>query len=284
MLASLRHLLFPHSSNNHRPHLLHPQGLAVLVAIFLLSHSSFRLFAQVQGNVLGYASSITPEQILAGINTRRVEFGLTPLTLNPRLTQAALSKASDMFTFDYWAHTSPQGKEPWDFIKAAGYQYRYAGENLARDFGDTASLIDAWMASPTHKDNIINPRYTETGLAVVNGTLQGIETTLVVHFFGAPATQSLVLPVQAAAASPSPLPTPLSTAVLESAPARLSPLLLEQVVATSIVALLILVLAFDALHAYRFKLVRLVGNNLAHLLFILTLLAAVWLTRQGGLL
>ncbi len=305
LLPVLRHLFTPHHTNNHRPHLLHPQGLAILVAIFLFSQASLKLLAQVKGNVLGFASSITPESVLSLTNARRSEIGLSPLTLNSQLTQAALTKAADMFAQDYWAHNNPTGREPWDFIKDSGYRYRYAGENLGRDFGDTQSLVDAWMASSTHRDNILNARYQETGIAVVNGTLQGVETTLVVHLFGTPpATQPLIsgihTPVQAQqipVPSPSPSPVissppsqpqpPLTPTSLISTPDALqplSPLLLEKVIAVSIVLLIFLVLLADTLYARHHRLIRLVGRNIAHTLFFLVILSIIILSQPGGVL
>ena len=283
MISAFVHLFHPHHSNNHRPHLLHPQGIAVLVAIFLFTNSSLKLLAQVRGGVLGYASSITPQSVLDELNTKRIEAGLKPLGLNDRLNQAATMKASDMFTLNYWAHNNPNGKEPWDFIKTAGYRYRYAGENLARDFGDTNSLIDAWMASPTHKDNIVNPRYQETGIAVVNGTLQGIETTLVVNLFGTPAVSlpqisGIQTPVQAQEI------VTITTAAAISSPPAISPLLLEKVIAVSIISLVLLTLLWDTLHSSKLRLVRLVGKNPAHILFLLTVLLVVIFSQAGGLL
>lgn len=287
MFSAFIHLFHPHHSNNHRPHLLHPQGIAVLVAIFLFTNSSIKLLAQVRGGVLGYASSITPQSVLDGINAKRLDAGLPTLDLNPQLNQAATMKASDMFTLNYWAHNNPNGREPWDFIKNTGYRYRYAGENLARDFGDTNSLVDAWMASPTHRDNIVNPRYQEIGIAVVNGTLQGVETTLVVNLFGTPATSlpqisGIQTPVQAQA-PPSPLPATIIAASVPSKPV-ISPLLLEKVIAVSIISLVLLTLMWDSVHSSRLRLVRLVGKNPAHILFLVTVLLVVIFSRSGGLL
>ena len=79
------------------------------------------------------------------------------------------------------------------FFRCRYYDYRYGYENLARDFGTTSPMVKAWMNSPTHKENIVSTRYQETN-AVVNGVLNGVETTLVVQLFG---TQK-----QAAAAAP----------------------------------------------------------------------------------
>ncbi len=180
------HLFLPRRSNNQRPRILHPAGLSVLVAVFLVAHSLQSLLGHLPGLVLGFASSITIDEVIAKTNEERAKSGLPALTQNPALTQAAFAKASDMFARNYWAHVSPTGTQPWAFIKNAGYSYRSAGENLARDFADTPNLIQAWMASPTHKENILSGNYHDIGVAVVDGILLGTETRLVVQMFGSP--------------------------------------------------------------------------------------------------
>src|SRR5258708_28336998 len=91
-----------------------------------------------------------------------------------------------MFANQFWAHVAPDGTSPWQFFKNAGYQYYSAGENLARDFSNTSDMMAAWMASPTHRANIVNGRFREIGVAVVDGRLLGSDTTLVVQLFGTP--------------------------------------------------------------------------------------------------
>lgn len=192
MKTTLLHLLTPHHTNNYRARILHPAGLSLLVAIFLVSQSFVNLLTLSPnlpgGWVLGFASDITTAQTVEQTNSERAKQGLSPLTVSSTLNQAAAAKANHMFTHDYWAHIAPDGTTPWVFIKGAGYGYSVAGENLARDFDTTGSMINAWMESPTHKDNIVNNKYTQIGVAVVNGTLEGVETTLVVQMFGKPAT------------------------------------------------------------------------------------------------
>ena len=144
------------------------------------------------GHILGYASDITIDAVIEQTNRQRAQSGLQQVTYDPVLSDAARRKAADMFAAQYWAHTSPTGKEPWDFMREARYSYSIAGENLARDFMDTSSMVSAWMASPTHKANIMNPRYSEIGVAVVNGTLLGTDTTLVVQMFGDPVSVAAV--------------------------------------------------------------------------------------------
>lgn len=186
LLKWLRHYLVPHQSNNHKAKILHPSTLSVLVVIFLVYQFGINLAVFFQPSILGYASSITPERVVDLTNQERLKQGLAPLTINPTLSQAAQMKAGDMFAFNYWAHNSPSGRTPWDFFKQAGYRYVYAGENLARDFQNSEAVVEAWMNSSSHKDNIVNGKYREIGLAVVNGTLGGVETTLVVQMFGTP--------------------------------------------------------------------------------------------------
>ncbi len=190
LFETIAHLFHPRRSNNHRPKVLHPEAMAYMVGI-IVALSFFIQFAPRQNalsNVLGYSSDITVDKVLSQTNQIRGQGSLKSLQYSDRLSQAAVAKGQDMFANQYWAHTSPSGREPWDFIRAVGYGYRVAGENLARDFDTTDTMMQAWMASPTHRENIMHPRYQEIGIAVIDGTLNGVETTLVVQMFGLPIT------------------------------------------------------------------------------------------------
>ena len=118
------------------------------------------------------------------VNQKRLDNGLSPLTLNGKLSGAAYGKARHMFDNNYWAHFAPDGTSPWNFIVNSGYNYVYAGENLAKGFVNANDAVDAWMNSPTHRDNILSSQYRDVGFAIVEGTLQGEETVLIVEFFG----------------------------------------------------------------------------------------------------
>jgi len=139
-------------------------------------------------SILGTAS-FSALQIINLTNKEREKSALSPLSLNQQLTQAANAKAADMFDSDYWAHNSPGGKTPWSFISAAGYKYVFAGENLARDFNDAGSVVNAWMDSPSHRSNLLDKNFKEIGVAVVNGKFSGRESTLVVQMFGSAVSQ-----------------------------------------------------------------------------------------------
>lgn len=296
-----QHFFIPHHSNNHKAKILHPSTLSVIVAFFLLYQSSINFFLAVSPSVLGYASNITPEQVIELTNQKRLENGLSPLTINNVLSEAALRKAGDMFAFNYWAHSSPSGRDPWSFFHEIGYKYLYAGENLARDFMNSASVVEAWMNSPTHSDNILNSRYREIGLAVVNGTLEGVETTLVIQFFGTPMSTAVAEgptgTSQYTTQVPAPelgeaskieeriplMPVALAQAREGTVPLT-SPFVLTKTIAVLLLGILLGALILDVVLVSQRKIVRLSGRNLAHLIFITILLLAVVLTSQGAIL
>lgn len=204
ILATLRHFFFPHESNNHRAKTLHPSAIVFYIMFLLLVQLSLNVFQNIGSDILGYATNISVNDLFTLTNQKRSENGLPPLSLNTELNNAAAGKAQDMFTKNYWAHTAPDGTSPWVFITGAGYNYLYAGENLAKDFGDSVGVVNAWMDSSTHKANILNDKYKDIGFAVVNGTLNGGETTLVVQFF---ATRTTAAPQTTQVAAATALPT-----------------------------------------------------------------------------
>ena len=184
IVGQLLHLFYPRPSNNHQAKIRQHSGLVGLIGLVLLAQVWLQVYSTIKPQVLGFASNISSESILQLTNQKRSDFGLHGLRLDQKLSQAAQSKAADMFARDYWAHVTPTGEQPWKFITATGYTYLYAGENLARDFADPQAVVDAWLASPTHRENLLNANYDDIGIAVVNGDLAGIETTLIVQMFG----------------------------------------------------------------------------------------------------
>jgi len=288
-----RHLFVPHSTNNYKAKLLHPSVLSVIVAFFLVYQFGINFLLLVQPAVLGFASNITPERILELTNQERAKRGLQPLRLNQTLNQAAQLKAGDMFAFNYWSHTSPSGRDPWSFFKEAGYRYLYAGENLARDFMNSEAVVRAWMNSPAHRENILNGRYQEIGLAVVDGTLNGVETTLVVQLFGTPLPAATakkkpligqaIATVSAGTVAPATVFARATGQEREQLP-LLSPFTLTKTITVFLLGVLLGVLLLDLFLVSRRKLVRLSGRTLAHAAFIGILLLLAFLTQQGAIL
>ena len=120
-----------------------------------------------------FAAEITPASVVAEMNVRRAVFGLPPLHLDTRLTEAAGDRISDMEEQGYWAHVSPDGKQPFQWLHPHGYDYHYAGENLASGFDTVEVLVDAWMESKGHRANLLSPLYHDCGVAVIEGSTTG---------------------------------------------------------------------------------------------------------------
>ena len=126
------------------------------------------------------SKELSSQEILNLVNQDRLKHGLPQLSLNPTLNLAALAKAEDMLSKNYFAHTSPQGATPWYWFRALGYNYTYAGENLAEGYTDAGDLQKSWMASASHRANILSPHYSDIGFAIVSHE----KTNLIVQFFG----------------------------------------------------------------------------------------------------
>jgi uncharacterized protein YkwD len=126
-------------------------------------------------------AALTPEAVIHFTNQARSDRGLPPLAISEQLNRAAAAKAKDMMERQYYGH----GR--WEnFIRVAGYNYCLAGENLALNYTEAPELVEAWMGSPEHRDNLLKARYREIGVAVIRGRYKTVEdATFVVQMFGA---------------------------------------------------------------------------------------------------
>ncbi len=122
--------------------------------------------------------------VIQATNQVRQTAGVPVLSPDNRLQRAAQMKADDMATHGYFAHTSPSGLSPWYWFDRVGYAFTEAGENLAKDFSDVSGLLQGWMASPIHRDNIMASKYTDIGVGVATGIIEGQTSTVVVQLFG----------------------------------------------------------------------------------------------------
>ncbi len=181
----LHHHFLPHhhDGEHHRAHALSVGALMVYLQLLVVISAGIYLIRLTSPAILGTAT-FSAQEVIDLTNKKRVENNLPPLSYNPLLEQAAKAKAANMFAENYWAHFAPSGKSPWFFITSAGYKYLYAGENLARDFNDPKSTVDAWMNSPSHRENILDRNFKEIGVAVADGKLTGRDGILVVQMFG----------------------------------------------------------------------------------------------------
>jgi len=159
------------------PKIIKTIALSLAGLVYFLSISNF-----------AYASPITEENVLNLINNERTERGINPLRLDSDLDQAALNKSKDMLHRNYFEHFA-FGLKPWDFISLAGYNYLYAGENLAMKFETSEGMVNAWMNSPKHRDNILSPEFEDIGIGIVKGEFVEADgsrdqTTIVTNMFG----------------------------------------------------------------------------------------------------
>ncbi len=312
--AKIRHYFTPHHTNNFRAKLLHNSGIFFFIGVLLTGNLFLRLLDATPYHILGFTSSITINEVVSATNSERTRAGLPTLVSSEKLADAARRKAANMIEEDYWAHNSPSGKTPWVWFKSAGYSYLYAGENLAKDFGSTDRMLSAWMASPTHRDNIVNAKYKEIGIAVVPGTLQGKDTMLVVQLFGTPAngtvaaadTSNSTVAAKEVVPATTPAPTivPATTitdnpvpevqsATPESVQAvvaevqlqpKLNEFTLKKIMSLATTLLFIFVLVIDLILAESKVISRRVGKNWAHIVFINVILLATTILNAGSIL
>ncbi len=301
----LANLLVPHESNNQKAKLIHNSSL-VLFAVFAVGFQLLlNTVPKAFPSVLGYAANISPAEVIKLTNEQRIANGLSPLNENKTLDEAALAKGNDMLAKGYWAHFAPDGTSPWKFFINFGYKYQYAGENLARDFSSPSAAVTAWMNSPSHKENILNPHYKEIGIGVVEGSLSGTDTTLIVQFLGSPLVSAPAIPVAkaedviaspiatasakalsevsivAATSRPSPLPSPIMPSVRQPV---FSPFDTTKNLSLAILGIILLVFSIDLIIVRRKRIFRIGGRTIAHIAYLSMILAVILILRAGKII
>ncbi len=132
-------------------------------------------------------NKISIDGIIYYTNIERTKIGLKPLSKNIFLNNSASKKMDDMFSRQYFEHTAPDNKTVVDLVKDSGYKFQIVGENLALGhFDNDKDLVQAWMNSPTHKDNILNAKYTEIGIGVGVANYKGKNQWIAVQHFAKP--------------------------------------------------------------------------------------------------
>jgi len=191
MKKHVKKYFIPHEENDHKPHFFREHSVfTVFVVIVLLFGLSFSLTEVVKRTDL--VAAIYPGVLVDLTNESRLANRKEPLRLSPLLAQVAQSKSDHMAENSYFAHVSPDGKTPWYWFERAGYQFIYAGENLAVDFSHSADVSRAWLNSPTHRANILNEHFTEIGIATSRGYYKGRPTIFVTQSFGRPTAQTVL--------------------------------------------------------------------------------------------
>jgi uncharacterized protein YkwD len=110
------------------------------------------------------------------LNGQRRAHGVQPLSTEPRLDRAATEYAHEMASRNFFSHTSPSGSTPESRIRATSYlrgaRSWQIGENLAWGTGPRATprlIVSAWMHSPGHRRNILDPRFRDIGIGIALG-------------------------------------------------------------------------------------------------------------------
>lgn len=309
MFSFLHHLLVPHHKNNFRAKLIHNSSLLFLSLLLVLSTTLTILVNTYHPEVLGVSYSISDTELLNLVNYERAQRGLSGLVLNPQLTEAAKAKSAHMFSNNYWAHYAPDGTTPWSFIKSSGYNYLYAGENLAKGFTNSSDAVNAWMNSPTHRENLLSPQFKDVGFSISEGTLQGEDTVLIVQMLGATSntafagTQSVdtsdSIPTQAPTVIPTPQPTlPVQGAEIaqriepagsiEKSSYKFNPIIDlifgTKVITFGILALILLAFITDFVVIEKKQIPRIVGNNIDHILLISLFLLFILISNLGKII
>ena len=143
----------------------------------------------LRGQIEPQESNLTVSGIIDQTNRFRREHGLAPLQPDRRLHSAALSKLQDMLSQNYFAHQSPSGIVMEFWVDQSGYRYAVVGENLALgNFKDDEQLVQGWMDSPGHRENILKPAFTEIGVAIGDGTYEGVPVRFAVQLLARPAS------------------------------------------------------------------------------------------------
>lgn len=284
------HFFIPNEKNNYRAKFLHTNFLLIyLVIAFVLNFYFKKLNIN---NVLGFATDITIQKLYELTNKEREKRGLNPLNYNEKLAKAAYEKAQDMLSKGYWAHFAPDGTTPWYFILKNGYQYEYAGENLAKNFLFSNNVVSAWMQSPSHRENILKKEYTDIGFAVVNGVLNGEETTLVVQMFASPLysnenkqieNQKIIQENKEKNENKNLL---ASAGVLAEKTKKNKLPALNIAFKAEIVFFIFLIIAVisDFYFAEKFGILRIEAKNIAHLIFIFFILIGLLIISKGAIL
>lgn len=296
-IQRIAHLIIPRESNNQKAKLLHNSSLTLITFAFIFYQLIISFVPSFAPRILGFAANISPDEVVRLTNEKRTQAGLSALSLNSTLSQAAQAKGADMLNKGYWAHVAPDGTQPWAFFTNFGYKYRYAGENLARDFSSAGSAVEAWMNSASHRENLLSSKYKEIGIGVVEGNLAGVDTTIIVQFFGtkyvdtlpvAPIAEAkvVVVPLQETSGQATPTPMAVVSPTPFAAVARVlvSPFNVTKSVSLGIVGLLLFVLIIDGILVSKRRIARIAGRTFAHIAFLGMILAIALILKAGKII
>lgn len=125
--------------------------------------------AQRPAVTVAQANVAIAQEILRLVNVERQRVNAPPLVLNDKLAAAAQRHAQDMATSRRTSHTGSDGSTMRSRIDATQYNWSTIGENVAMGQPTATAVMAAWMNSPGHRQNILNPAFTELGVGYAAG-------------------------------------------------------------------------------------------------------------------
>lgn len=127
------------------------------------------------------AHPLNEQSVIADINAARTARGVSPLSVNNDLMRSTKLKCEDMVAGNYYEHSRPSdGKKGSDWIRENTKNLKLSNENLNKGvFDNSKSPVDSWLASPAHMNTLLDPKFTDTGVAICD---QGTEKIVVEHF------------------------------------------------------------------------------------------------------
>lgn len=289
---TLRNWFLPHKDTHKKAHLISWEAILIYILLFMLLQLGLSVYSYTKPGVLGINANIDQKKLIELTNLEREKKGLDKVSENEALDMAARLKAENMFAENYWAHFAPSGKTPWDFITGAGYRFTFAGENLAKNFYTSEEVVNAWMNSQTHRDNLLNSNYKDIGIAVVEGVLNGQKTTLVVQEFGTteilanrPSVsvegKQISVPVKDLANKPQ-----LVEGASKAVPAKavLDPYKFSKTTGFSIIILMVVLLGADILVLKRRGVFRFSSHHIAHMALLSLAAGSLYMSSPGVIL
>lgn len=188
MRKTIKKYFIPHHENNYHPHILHTKRAIFYSLVFMLAKMvmvAFVVFLPTEVFVLPDVLAEEQKQIITLTNEARTEIGISTLAVATKLNTSAQNKADDMSTKEYFAHTeNNQTVATW--LKAAGYQYETAGENLAVGYSTAQDIVDAWKKSPGHYANLIDADFKDLGVGLAGGVYNGQATVYIAQHLATP--------------------------------------------------------------------------------------------------
>lgn len=291
---NIHHWFLPHKETHQKAKLISWEGMLIFILLFILLQVSFSIVGIAKPGILGTSSTITAAKIIQLTNAERAQVGLNPVVENSVLDAAAQLKAQNMFAENYWAHFAPSGKTPWDFILGSGYKFSFAGENLAKSFQSDQDVVSAWIASSPHKENLLNPKYQDIGIAVEDGVINGQKTTLVVQMFAAPAVlaanpqlsaggKKIELKSEEIPVKPQ-LVAAVQTAGLIGSKPLINPSQVTKSLGFMAIFFISLLLVLDFISLKRRGVARIGSHHLIHVAFLSVSIIIVLIARPGGII